>query len=97
MTQLKIGIILGSTRQGRVSPQVGEWVKSIADKRGDAEYEIVDIADYNLPFVYTTAGDEPGIKAWVEKVTELDGYVFITQEYNHSITGALKNALDSLC
>ena len=74
MTQLKIGIILGSTRQGRVSPQVGEWVKSIADKRGDAEYEIVDIADYNLPFVYTTAGDEPGIKAWVEKVTELDGY-----------------------
>ena len=37
MTQLKIGIILGSTRQGRVSPQVGEWVKGIADKRGDAE------------------------------------------------------------
>ena len=36
MTKLKIGIILGSTRQGRVSPQVGEWVKSIADKRGDA-------------------------------------------------------------
>lgn len=95
MSQLKIGIILGSTRQGRVSPQVGEWVKSIADKRGDAAYEIVDIADYNLPFVYTTAGEEPGIKAWVNKVTELDGYVFITQEYNHSITGALKNALDT--
>lgn len=95
MADLKIGIILGSTRQGRVSPQVGEWVKGIADKRGDAQYEIVDIADYNLPFVYTTAGDEPGIKAWVEKVTELDGYIFITQEYNHSITGALKNALDT--
>ena len=56
MTKLKIGIILGNTRQGRVSPQVGEWVKSIADKRGDAEYEIVDIANYNLPFVYTTLG-----------------------------------------
>ena len=92
---LKIGIILGSTRQGRVSPQVGEWVKGIADKRGDAQYEIVDIADFNLPFVYTTDGSEPGIAAWGEKIDSLDGFVFIVQEYNHSITGALKNALDT--
>ncbi len=48
---VKIGIILGSTRDGRVSPQVGAWVKEIADKRGDAEYEIIDIADYKLPFI----------------------------------------------
>ncbi|MDB5054700.1 MAG: flavoprotein, partial [Bacilli bacterium] len=41
MSKLNIGIILGSTRQGRVSPQVGNWVKGIADKRGDADYEIV--------------------------------------------------------
>ena len=95
MTKLNIGIILGSTRQGRVSPQVGEWVKGIADKRGDANYEIVDIADFNLPFVFTTDGEEPGITAWSEKLASLDGFVFITQEYNHSITGALKNALDS--
>jgi NAD(P)H-dependent FMN reductase len=95
MTKLNIGIILGSTRQGRVSPQVGEWVKGIADKRGDANYEIVDIADFNLPFVFTTAGDEPGIQAWNEKLASLDGFVFIVQEYNHSITGALKNALDT--
>lgn len=93
--KLKIGIILGSTRQGRVSPQVGDWVKGIADKRGDADYEIVDIANFNLPFVFTTAGEEPGIKAWSEKLTSLDGFVFIVQEYNHSITGALKNALDT--
>ncbi|MFE4351202.1 NADPH-dependent FMN reductase [Peribacillus butanolivorans] len=95
MTKLNIGIILGSTRHGRVSPQVGEWVKGIADKRGDANYEIVDIADFNLPFVFTTAGDEPGLKAWSEKLTNLDGFVLIVAEYNHSITGALKNALDS--
>ncbi|WP_312473142.1 NAD(P)H-dependent oxidoreductase [Neobacillus sp.] len=93
--KLTIGIILGSTRQGRVSPQVGDWVKGIADKRGDANYEIVDIAEYNLPFVFTTDGSEPGIKAWSEKLTSLDGFVFIAQEYNHSITGALKNALDT--
>ncbi|MDQ1000719.1 NAD(P)H-dependent FMN reductase [Neobacillus niacini] len=92
--KLKIGIILGSTRQGRVSPQVGEWVKGIADGRGDADYEIVDIADYNLPFLGATDGTEPGIAAWNEKLASLDGFVFVVQEYNHSITGALKNAID---
>jgi NAD(P)H-dependent FMN reductase len=92
--KLKIGIILGSTRQGRVSPQVGEWVKGIADKRADADYEIVDISDYNLPFLGTTDGTEPGIAAWNQKLASLDGFVFVVQEYNHSITGALKNALD---
>ncbi|WP_462409837.1 NADPH-dependent FMN reductase [Neobacillus sp. Marseille-QA0830] len=92
--KLKIGIILGSTRQGRVSPQVGEWVKGIADSRADADYEIVDIADFNLPFLGTTDGTEPGIAKWNEKLASLDGFVFIVQEYNHSITGALKNALD---
>jgi NAD(P)H-dependent FMN reductase len=94
MEKLNIGIILGSTREGRVSPQVGEWVKGIADKRGDANYEIVDIADYKLPFLGTTDGSEPGIAAWNQKLANLDGFVFIVQEYNHSITGALKNALD---
>lgn len=92
--KLKIGIILGSTRQGRVSPQVGEWVKGIADQRGDADYEIVDISDYNLPFLGTTDGSEPGIAAWNQKLASLDGFVFVVQEYNHSITGALKNAID---
>ncbi|MFH5778962.1 NADPH-dependent FMN reductase [Heyndrickxia oleronia] len=90
--KLNIGIILGSTRQGRLSPQVGEWVKGIADQRGDANYEIVDIADFKLPFL--GEADAPGIAAWNEKLAELDGFVFIVQEYNHSITGALKNALD---
>ncbi len=90
--KLNIGIILGSTRQGRVSPQVGEWIKEIADKRGDASYEIVDIADYRLPMLGEE--DAPGIAAWNEKLASLDGFVFIVQEYNHSITGALKNALD---
>lgn len=92
--KLTIGIILGSTRQGRVSPEVGEWVKGIADERGDANYEIIDIADYQLPFLGTTDGTEPGIAAWTEKIFSLDGFVFIVQEYNHSISGALKNALD---
>ncbi len=92
--KLNIGIIIGSTREGRVSPQVAEWVKGIAEVRGDANYEIVDIADYQLPFLGTTDGSEPGIAAWNEKLFSLDGFVFIAQEYNHSISGALKNAID---
>jgi NAD(P)H-dependent FMN reductase len=91
--KLKIGIILGSTRPNRVSPQVGDWVKGIADKRGDADYEIVDIAKFNLPFLGDPNGMEQ-VTNWSKKLANLDGFVFIVAEYNHSITGALKNALD---
>ncbi len=93
---LKIGIILGSTREGRVSPQVGAWVKEVAEKRRDAEYEIIDIADFKLPFLGEPGGDTSGVATWSEKVAACDGFVFIVAEYNHSITGALKNALDFL-
>ena len=93
---LKIGIVLGSTREGRVSPQVGTWVKELADKRGDAEYEIIDIADFKLPLLGEAGGDASGATAWSAKINGCDGFVFIVQEYNHSITGVLKNALDYL-
>ncbi|KOS68009.1 reductase [Lysinibacillus contaminans] len=93
---LKIGIVLGSTREGRVSPQVGQWVKEIAEKRGDAEYEIIDIADFKLPLLGEPGGDASGAAEWSKRIAGCDGFVFIVQEYNHSITGALKNALDYL-
>lgn len=93
--KLKIGIILGSTREGRVSPQVGKWVKELADQRSDAIYEIVDIKDFDLPLLGTSS-DTSGIMKWQEKINELDGFVFIVQEYNHSLAASLKNALD-LC
>jgi len=90
----KIGIILGSTRDGRVSPQVGKWVKEEADKIGYADYEVVDIKDFNLPF-FGTGEDTSGVKAWNEALDTLDGFIFIVQEYNHSMSAVLKNALDS--
>nr|WP_106779744.1 NADPH-dependent FMN reductase [Lysinibacillus timonensis] len=93
---LKIGIILGSTREGRVSPQVGEWVKKIADGRGDATYEIIDIAEFKLPLLGEPGGDASGAAAWSQRVAACDGFVFIVSEYNHSISGALKNAIDYL-
>ncbi|WP_033542554.1 NADPH-dependent FMN reductase [Planococcus sp. CAU13] len=99
----KIGIIAGSTRPGRNSIQVAEWVKSIADKRGDAEYEIVDLKEFNLPMyaepisaAYSQDYQTPEAIPWSRKVAELDGYVFICPEYNHGVTSALKNAIDYL-
>jgi len=96
MTKLNIGIILGSRREGRLSPQVGNWVKQLADARGDANYTIIDIADYKLPLLGENGNDASGAAGWSEAVAKQDGFVFITQEYNHSITGSLKNALDYL-
>ncbi|GAA3117831.1 NADPH-dependent FMN reductase [Streptosporangium carneum] len=99
---IKIGIIVGSTRPGRTAEPVAHWVRNVADKRGDAEFELVDIADYDLPHL-----DEeflpvqglyarPHTLAWARKIDEFDGYVIVTPEYNHSTSGALKNALDFL-
>lgn len=93
---MKIGIIVGSTRQGRVSPQVAAWVKEIADKRGDADYEIIDVADFKLPLLGEEGQDASGAAGWSAAVNSCDGFVFIVQEYNHSLSASLKNALDYL-
>src|SRR5262245_14740993 len=99
---LKIGIITGSTRPNRKSPDVAKWVLDIASKRGDAEYEIVDIADYELPLLDEPAPPSMGnyqkehTKRWAAKIASLDAFVFVTPEYNHSIPAALKNAIDFL-
>lgn len=94
MKILNIGIILGSTREGRVSPQVGQWIKAYADSRNDANYEIIDIKSYLLPFLGESE-DQSNVIKWNEKLATLDGFIFVVAEYNHSITAALKNALDS--
>ena len=97
---LRIGIITGSTRSGRIVEGVARWVLSIASACRDAEFELVDIADYDLPFL-----DEPlppslghykheHTKKWAARIASFDAYVFVTPEYNHSMSGALKNAID---
>ncbi|QWB95611.1 NAD(P)H-dependent oxidoreductase [Mycoplasmatota bacterium] len=90
---MKIGIILGSTREQRVSEQVGKWVLDQSNLYGSTTYEIVDIRDFELPFLGTSA-DMTGIKKWNSKLNEFDGFVFILAEYNHSMPASLKNALD---
>jgi NAD(P)H-dependent FMN reductase len=94
MIMLNIVIIVGSTREGRVSPQVASWVKDVADQRRDANYIIVDIKDFHLPLLGESTDQEP-VKRWNEALANLDGFIFITGEYNHSIPASLKNALDS--
>ncbi|HEY6792994.1 MAG TPA: NAD(P)H-dependent oxidoreductase [Trebonia sp.] len=98
----RIGIILGSTRPNRNGEQVAKWVHEIAARRGDAEFELVDLRDYPLPHL-----DEPlppamgqyqneHTRQWADKIASFDGFVFVTPEYNHSTSGVLKNAIDYL-
>ena len=98
----KIAIILGSTRPGRNGKAVADWVYELAAQRTDAEFELLDLLDYNLPHLDEAIPPALGnyqndhTKAWAAKIAEFDGYVFVTPEYNHSTSGALKNAIDFL-
>lgn len=98
----KIAVLTGTTRPGRNNAAVAQWVFEQASQRTDAEFEMVDIAEFDLPLL-----DEPmpaayhqysqeHTKAWSAKIAEFDGYVFVTPEYNHSVSGSLKNAIDYL-
>jgi NAD(P)H-dependent FMN reductase len=99
---IRIAIITGSTRPGRNGEAVAKWVHEIAKKRSDAEFELVDIKDFNLPLLDEPAPPSMGqyskahTKTWAAKIGSFDGYVFVTPEYNHGISGALKNAIDFL-
>ena len=99
---VKIGIVVGSTRPGRKAEAVAKWVHGLASKRSDAQFEIVDIATFNLPLLDEPVPPSMGqyskehTKRWAAKVAEFDGYVFVTPEYNHATSGALKNAIDFL-
>jgi NAD(P)H-dependent FMN reductase len=99
---IRIGIILGSTLPNRIGEQVARRVREVASQRDVAEFELVDLGDYPLPHL-----DEPHwamfgqyqnehTKAWAAKIASFDGFIIVTPEYNHSIPGVLKNALDYL-
>lgn len=97
---MKIAIIVGSTRPGRKARDVADWVLGLAQQRTDAEFEIVDLADYDLPMLDEPVPPSLGMyqhehtKRWAAKIASYDGFVFVTPEYNHSTSGALKNAID---
>jgi NAD(P)H-dependent FMN reductase len=97
---IKVGIVLGSTRPGRRGEAVAKWVYELAQRRSDASYELVDIAAYKFPHLDEPSPASSGkytkdhTQKWAATIGSLDGFVFVTPEYNHGISGALKTALD---
>jgi NAD(P)H-dependent FMN reductase len=98
----KIGIIISTTRPGRFADIPTNWLLNIASERNDAEFEVVDLRDYPMPFfeekmpLHMAPPQNEIALRWGRKIASFDGYVFVTAEYNHSIPAVLKNALDYL-
>jgi NAD(P)H-dependent FMN reductase len=97
---IRTAIVIGSTRPGRNGEAVGKWAYDIAKKRADSSFELVDLKDFALPLLDEPVPpslaqySKPHTKAWAAKVASFDAFVFITSEYNHAPSAALKNALD---
>ena len=99
---LRIAIVIGTTRPGRNGEAVGKWTYEAARQRDDAHYELVDLAEWDLPMLDEPIPPSQGkyqnehTKRWAAKVDSFDGFVFVTAEYNHGVPASLKNALDFL-
>ena len=96
----RIAVIIGSTRPGCNTAKVARWVHDIAARQGTAEFDLVDIGDWDIAELDEPVPPSMGqytqehTFAWAEKIRSYDGFVFVTPEYNHSIPGALKTAID---
>ena len=103
---LNLKIVVGSTREGRAADLVTPWVVDRASRHGDFDVDLLDLRDWPLPMFAEnpqTLGDpsdptysDPIVRSWNARIKEGDAYLFITPEYNHSVPGALKNAIDSV-
>lgn len=97
---MKIAVVIGSVREGRVSDRLAKWVSDEVGKLADVE--TVDLKDYPMPFMDEAISPrynpsrtpKPEVKRWLDKIAEFDGYVFVTPEYNRTTSGVLKNAID---
>ena len=96
----KIALIIGSTRATRFADLPAQWMLKQAQARTDMTVELVDLRDYKLPLFNDMASNaymptaDAGVAVWQKKLAEFDGYIFVVAEYNHSVTGSLKNAMD---
>jgi NAD(P)H-dependent FMN reductase len=99
---MKIQLIIGSTRPGRVGPQIADWILKQLPVTTETTCELIDLNGFNLPLF-----DEPALpsmsqythdytKKWSQKIKEGDAYIFLTPEYNAGYPAALKNAIDYL-
>jgi NAD(P)H-dependent FMN reductase len=97
---LNIAIIPGTSRPQALNPQIVNWVEQQLSTNDDVRAEVVDFGTFDLPLLdeVVPAGAKmyanDHTKAWGAKLEEFDAFIFVTPEYNHSISGSLKNALD---
>jgi NAD(P)H-dependent FMN reductase len=96
----RIGIVISTTREGRFGDKPAAWIRGLPASRGGMEVEIIDLRDYPMRFfdepaspLFTPPKDETAVR-WGRKVAELDGFIFVTAEYNRGVPAVLKNALD---
>jgi NAD(P)H-dependent FMN reductase len=96
----KIAVIIGSTRDSRFADIPAKWIYELARKREDWDVELVDIREFDLPLFNELSSNayipsqNPNAIRWQKKIAVFDGYLFVTAEYNRSVPGSLKNALD---
>jgi NAD(P)H-dependent FMN reductase len=99
---MKVQILLGSIRPNRVTERVAKWVAAETAKLEDVSVEVVDLKDYPLPLFdedtspqYNPDRKPEGVvKRWLDKLAEADAFVVVSPEYNRSIPGPMKNAMD---
>ncbi len=101
---MRIGIIVGSIRDGRAGAAVGTWVAEQAGGRDDAQFELIDLKTFDVPLLTSATVpaaakkqyESENVQRWSATIDACDGFIFVTPEYNHGVPGAFKNAVDSL-
>jgi NAD(P)H-dependent FMN reductase len=101
MARLRISVIVGSVREGRISLPIANWVLDRIAAREEFDAELLDLAQWDLPmfaepFPPATGRYSERQQAWAEKIGAADGYILIAPEYNHGMSAVLKNALDTV-
>lgn len=105
MMKPKILVITSTTRQARVGRQVAEWyIKEAKQANESMDFELLDIAELSLPILdepipplYAQDGNyNDKQKDLAERISDADGFVIVTGEYNHGIPAPLKNMLDHI-
>ena len=96
---VKLAVIIGSTRSGRIGPKVAEWFAAIAATQFDVD--LIDLAEFGFPRAlgagHPRAGHiDPELAPYAERIGSADAFVLVTPEYNHGYPASLKSALDAL-
>lgn len=92
-TPLRVAVIIGSTREGRLGDAIGRWFAELAGKRDELAVSVVDLADFDFPARYPDRTTEP-MADFTAEVGRAEAFVVVTPEYNRSFPASLKQAVD---